>query len=65
MLTPQQIADGWKPHDGGKQPTDDLAIIDYVCRNGARGHNLAECLFWHHDGRGDDIIAYREAGNAS
>lgn len=34
MLTVEQIADGWKPHDGGKCPVDPDNVADALLRNG-------------------------------
>lgn len=50
---------GWNPHDGGPCPVDDHEIVDVRLRNGREGSNVAAAIFWHHDGRGDDVVAWR------
>lgn len=68
-LTPQQIADGWKPHDGGPRPIPEGARPTYMCRNGWIGRpsdgQCAGDFVWRWESEPADwnIIAYREAGN--
>lgn len=57
-------AQEWSHWAGGRQPVPDATIVDYRLRRdepGKFGTNTADVLFWHHDGRGDDIIAWRLA----
>lgn len=54
----------WRPWSGGRQPVPDATLVDYRLRRdepGKFGTNTADVLFWHHDGRGDDLIAWRPA----
>ena len=66
MLTPEQIADGWKPHDGGPCPVpldrrvsvmfDDSIISTATAAFWANGHD-----WWQWEGAPEHrIIAYRE-----
>jgi hypothetical protein len=64
MLTPEQIADGWKPHDGGECPVDGPAAVEVIIRAGIRGVVAPIAIGWDHS-RPDrnplsDIIAYKE-----
>lgn len=72
-LTATQIADGWKPHDGGKCPValDSKPGVQardgYVLEPGI-GAAGAWCIGinnWEHEGkhREYDIIAYKEQNN--
>lgn len=72
-LTATQIADGWKPHDGGECPVDADAQITPMYRGPSdpqKGIRI-EWLFlagrfdWTHDGTDDDIIAYKEQSHAA
>lgn len=55
-----KLPDGWIEHDGGPCPVADHAIVDALLRDGQCGENrCADTLFWEHDGRRDDIVAYR------
>ena len=61
-LTPEQKAEGWIEHDGSDvcPIQDDRTTIDIMLRNGrVFDREQRSTWFWHHDGRGDDIIAYR------
>jgi len=50
---------GWTRHDGGACPVADHALVKVLLRDGSVGRDkLADSLFWHHDGRGDDIVAW-------
>lgn len=67
MLTPEQIADGWIAHDGGKlAPVAGDTIVAVMYRgdeDASKGVRIpyanASRLTWWHDGADDDIIAYR------
>lgn len=73
MLSEEQIADGWKPHDGGECPVDGGVQITPMYRapsdpqKGVRIEWLisARALNWTHDGADDDIIAYKEQSHAA
>jgi len=67
-LTPQQIADGWKPVPDDLDTIRAMAWIEPMFRgpeDSAKGirrtHGLACQFDWTRDGGPDDIIAYREA----
>jgi hypothetical protein len=62
MLTPEQIADGWKPHDGGPCPVDGQTVVRMLFRNGWINLRRAECEEWPWEPNDPelDIIAYRE-----
>lgn len=73
MLTPEQIADGWKPWDGAQSewgsvtapvtPDTWVAVLFRGPPDPAKGelrtHGFARQMAWWHDGAEDDIIAYR------
>jgi hypothetical protein len=59
-LTPEQIADGWKPHNGGPCPVWPTRTVLAMLRDGQVGERYACDLEWSLDGRSDDIIAYKE-----
>lgn len=58
-LTPEMIADGWIKHDGGPCPVPLDSIVDVMIFSRQTGNFFACNLLWEHDGRQDDIIAYR------
>lgn len=58
-LAPEQIADGWIEHDGGPCPVPPGSAPTVRLRSGSEGIQVACCLVWEHDGRSDDIIAYK------
>jgi len=67
-LTPQQVADGWKPVIGYLDTIPAMAWIETMFRgpeDSAKGvrrsHGPAFKFDWMQDGGPDDIIAYREA----
>ena len=67
MLTPEQIADGWKPHDGGPCPVDGSSRPDLLFRDGeilmeGDGCNARHWDWSHSTSKTacDDIIAYQE-----
>ena len=70
MLNSEQIAQGWKEHDGSTLPMFELpqtAWIEVAFRGEAdpakgvlRTYGFPGQYAWHHDGAEDDIIAYRE-----
>lgn len=51
----------WIEWKGGDQPVEDGTIVEFKLRiNENISYTGNACrLFWHHDGREDDIIAYR------
>lgn len=52
--------DGWIEWGGGECPLSENTAIDFICRDGDEGFDYeAREIGWHHDGAGDDIIAYR------
>lgn len=62
-LTPEQIADGWKVHDGTECPIRKLVGIHVLIRAGIQGVVLPQAIGWEW-GRAasplGDIIAYKE-----
>jgi len=66
MLTPEQIADGWIEHDGGRRsPVAPDTLVSVLYRgpeDPAKGIRIpfacASRLAWWHNGEDDDIIAY-------
>jgi len=52
-------AEGWVEHQGGPCPVPEMSFPEIMLRNGNRGAHLAFDLIWEHDGRSDDIVAYR------
>lgn len=60
-LTPEQIEEGWVPHNGGECPiNDDWTAIDIMLRNGrVFDREQRGTWVWRHDGKEDDIAAYR------
>lgn len=71
MLTSEQIAQGWKEHDGGPCPVDDAAMVEVMFADGETDTTYA--AFWSAPQSGmddcwtgecapeDRIIAYRSA----
>lgn len=71
MLTPEQIADGWKPHDGGPCPVGLDSIVSVMFADGGIDGSIY-AGFWSAEMPGMDsqwegecdpddwIIAYRE-----
>ena len=61
MLTPEQIADGWIEHDGGKCPVPLPSRVTIMCRSGDIGTGEASICFWRWEEKpvDYDIIAYR------
>ena len=59
MLSEQQIADGWLPHNGGPCPVADDVYLTIQLRNGDVGVNVARYVNWKHYGERYDIIAYK------
>lgn len=54
--------DGYTPHDGGPMPVAGDVTVDAVFRFGKIDFSFpAIRLSWFHDGRGDDIIAWKPA----
>ena len=80
-LTATQIADGWKPHDGGECPVDPQCKVQVMFRDGeirkARRAEwwtafdtvtgFADHDLWKHQApsRSNDIIAYKEQSHAA
>ena len=60
-LTPEQKAEGWIEWHGGECPIkDDWTAIDIMLRNGrVFDREQRGTWVWRHDGKEDDIIAYR------
>jgi hypothetical protein len=58
-LTAEEIAEGWIAHDGGPCPVNEGSAPEVMLRNRRTGVVIAICLAWEHDGRGDDIIAFK------
>jgi hypothetical protein len=58
-LTAEEIAEGWIAHDGGPCPVNEGSLPKIMLRDGKTGFILGCALIWEHDGRGDDIIAYK------
>jgi len=54
-----QVPDGWIEWAGGECPVAPGSAPHVQLRDGRMGVHVACCLIWEHDGRGDDIIAYR------
>ena len=55
-----QSKDGWidwAGDDADNAPV--IALVDIERRDGLKGRGWSESMFWHHDGRGDDIVRYR------
>lgn len=62
--TPQVDNDAWIEWKGGKCPLPENTAIDFICRDGDEGFDYeAREIGWHHNGAGDDIIAYRVIKN--
>lgn len=66
-LTPQQIADGWKPVPDDLDTIRAAAWIEPMFRGPPKHYEMVRCAFgfahqfeWSQDGSTDDIIAYRE-----
>ena len=69
MLTSEQIAQGWKEHDGGPCPVALDSKPWVMFRDGVVVHGTVSAAFWagpsfnwwQHGSHGnDEIIAYRE-----
>lgn len=63
MLSEQQIADGWKLHDGGECPVDGETFVVAKYRGGAIGRPIrAKFHEWSNCDEAPfaDIIAYKE-----
>lgn len=64
MLTPEQIADDWKPHDGGECPVDGPVSVEVIIRAGIRGVVTPVAIGWDHSRPNrnplSDIIAYKD-----
>lgn len=70
-IAPQPSADGWIPWAGGECPVANGTLVDVRYRSGRENYELpaneiddrfsndASYCFWHHDGMGNDIVAYR------
>ena len=60
-LTPEQIEEGWIKWNGGECPiNDDWTAIDIMLRNGrVFDREQRGTWVWRHDGKEDDITAYR------
>lgn len=61
-LTPEQIAEGWVPHNGGECPIKDDRTLHEVMLEGGnvpQRDRRASQWIWSHKGWGSDIIAYR------
>jgi len=59
-LTPEMIAEGWLPHDGGPCPVDRRTVVSVVKRNGREFYrNTAAHWDWWHSNHPADIIAYK------
>ena len=55
-------ADGWFAWGGGQRPVPEDMLVDYRMRSATFVETRpAGQLAWHHDGQGDDIVAYRIA----
>ncbi len=66
-LTATQIADGWKPHDGGECPVQIGHKVGVMLRASFRGITIvkdAQNFDWGHTGDDFDIIAYKEQSHA-
>lgn len=61
MLTDEMRDDGWVEHTGGPCPVNESEPVEAMLRDGRAGIRAAFTLFWNHDGRDDDIVAYRLA----
>jgi hypothetical protein len=48
---------GWRKWEGGQRPVD--GHVDYILRDGYKGHTLASSLDWEHAGTSYDIVEYR------
>jgi len=59
MLSEQHIAEGWLRHDGGPCPVAEESTVKVKLRSGDIGTMKGYELYWEHDGRTDDIIAYK------
>lgn len=62
-LTPEMIAEGWLPHDGGPCPVKGTASLGVLYRCGLKvrwslDDHISDAV-WRHDGSANDIIAYR------
>jgi hypothetical protein len=49
----------WIEHHGGHCPVPENSWPTVKLRNGESGEHFAFNLIWEHDGRGDDIVAYK------
>ena len=71
MLSEEQIAAGWKPHDGGECPVPWDTLVDVMFADGyvIRGRSARlwdySKSWWRWEGRSQisNIIAYREHRN--
>lgn len=67
MLSEQQIADGWKLHDGGECPVDMWQPVTIMRRDGKTAtHRDCRFLDWRpwEAYSHTDIIAYKEQSHA-
>jgi len=59
-LSDAMKAEGWLPWDGGDEcPVEPATSVTVKLRDDKVGTMLACELYWEHDGRADDIIAYK------
>ena len=61
MLSEQQIAEGWLPHDGGPCPVDGKIRVTMLFRDGTEMTRQAESEEWPWEEEDThlDIIAYK------
>lgn len=60
-LTEQQIADGWKLHDGGPKPEGLPAVYDVITRRPREPYYTGYRWKWRdRESASCDVIAYRE-----
>lgn len=59
MVSEEMKAQGWIEHEGGACPVHEMSFPEVILRSGRKGVHAAHNLIWEHDGRSDDIVAYR------
>ncbi len=59
LASQQPSDDGWFEWAGGEISFPKDWTVEFKLRSGSRGSGVAENYWWHHDGGGYDIIAYR------